>query len=64
MLVVVCGVPAQVQISVMESGTRAELVSGATTITLPIRNSFDKPVQARVSLNWLGPGKYNRAGLG
>ncbi len=38
-----------------ESATRAHLVSGATAITLPITNAFDKPVQARVSLRWLGP---------
>jgi hypothetical protein len=48
-------VSAHAQISVIEPDTRAHLVNGVTTITLPIKNISTNPLAARIELQWLDP---------
>ena len=48
-------VSAQAQILVTEPDTRAHLVNGVTTITLPMKNASNKPVAAQIGLKWLDP---------
>ncbi len=53
--VVVSCVSVEAQVSISESGIRARLVDGTTTITLPVRNAFQAGVEARLDLRWLAP---------
>jgi hypothetical protein len=48
-------VSALAQISVSEPETRAHLVNGVTTITLPMKNASIKPIAAQIELKWLDP---------
>src|SRR5947208_2799712 len=44
------------QVSVDESSTRARLVEGKTTVSLALRNSLPKSLDAQIELQWLSPG--------
>lgn len=48
-------VPGIAQVSVDESATRARLVHHTTTVSLAVRNNLNKPLQARMDLEWLDP---------
>src|ERR1700761_951594 len=46
---------ARAQVLVQESGIRAHLANGATAVTLAVESRENRPVNAIVELQWLGP---------